>query len=63
MQVHVRTNLSDPFPEKIVRERLTEFGLPNSVIRRLRGAIASACVLVVVGSLLVFCCLLTYKNG
>ena len=24
MQVHVLTNLSDPFPEKIVRERLPE---------------------------------------
>ena len=40
VQVHVRTNLSDPFPEKIVRERLTEFGLPNSVIRLLWGEIA-----------------------
>ena len=27
--------MSDPFPKKIVRERLTEFGFPNSVIRRL----------------------------
>ena len=35
MQVRVRTNMSDPFPKKIVRERLTEFGFPNSVIRRL----------------------------
>ena len=24
VQVHVRTNLSDPFPKKIVRERLRE---------------------------------------
>ena len=31
VQVHVRTNVSDPFPEKIVRERLTR------VIRLLRG--------------------------
>ena len=30
-----------PVHEKIVRERLTEFGLPNSVIRTLRGEIAS----------------------
>ena len=34
MQVHVRPNMSDPFPEKIVRERLTR------VIRRLFEAIA-----------------------
>ena len=34
MQVHVRPNVSDPFPEKIVRERL------DGAIRLLRGAIA-----------------------
>ena len=31
VQVHVRTNVSDPFPEKIVRERL------DGAIRLLRG--------------------------
>ena len=34
MQVHVRTKMSDPFPEKIVRERL------DGAIRTLRGEIA-----------------------
>ena len=34
VQVHVRTNVSDPFPEKIVRERL------GGAIRLLRGATA-----------------------
>ena len=34
VQVHVRTNVSDPFPEKIVRERL------GGAIRLLRGEIA-----------------------
>ena len=34
VQVHVRTNMSDPFPEKIVRERL------DGAIRTLRGEIA-----------------------
>ena len=38
-----------PFPEKIVRERLTEFSLLNSVIRLLRGEIARFRVLVVAG--------------
>ena len=49
MQVRVRTNMSDPFPKKIVRERLTEFSLLNSVIRLLRGEIARFRVLVVAG--------------
>ena len=49
MQVRVRTNMSDPFPKKIVRERLTEFSLLNSVIRLLRGEIAGFRVLVVAG--------------
>ena len=49
MQVRVRTNMSDPFPKKIVRERLTEFNLLNSVIRLLRGEIARFRVLVVAG--------------
>ena len=49
MQVRVRTNMSDPFPKKIVRERMTEFGLPNSVIRLLRGEIAGFRVLVMAG--------------
>ena len=40
VQVRLLTNMSDPFPKKIVRERLTEFSLLNSVIRRLFGAIA-----------------------
>ena len=34
VQVRLLTNVSDPFPEKIVRERL------DGAIRRLRGAIA-----------------------
>ena len=37
MQVRVLTNLSDPFPEKIVRERL------DGAIRTLRFAIAAVC--------------------
>ena len=49
VQVRVRTNMSDPFPKKIVRERLTEFSLLNSVIRLLRGEIAEFRVLVVAG--------------
>ena len=40
VQVHVLTNPEYPFSEKIVRERLTEFSLLNSVIRLLRGVIA-----------------------
>ena len=34
VQIRLLPNVSDPFPEKIVRERLTR------VIRRLRGEIA-----------------------
>ena len=34
VQVHVLPNMSDPFPEKIVRERL------DGAIRRLRGVSA-----------------------
>ena len=41
-----------PWHEKIVCERLTEFGLPNSVIRTLRGEIAGYSLFVVVGYLL-----------
>ena len=40
VQVRLLLNRSDPFPEKIVRERLREFSLLNSASSLLRGEIA-----------------------
>ena len=37
VQVRLLLNRSDPFPEKIVRERLREFSLLNSASSLLRG--------------------------
>ena len=42
MQVHVRPNMSDPFPEKIVRERLT--GSSAFYGERLRDRVSYAVV-------------------